>query len=51
MPRTFKPQDLRDVDGRPWDRTLCFDLSMADRSRTTRGGESGKLIHAQPDEK
>jgi hypothetical protein len=33
MPRTFKPQDMRGMDGRPWDRTLCFALSLAYRSR------------------
>jgi hypothetical protein len=31
MLRTFKPQDLRDMDGRPWDRTLCFALILAYR--------------------
>jgi len=33
MPLTFKPQDMRDMDGRPWDRTLCFTRSLAYRSR------------------
>jgi hypothetical protein len=29
--RTFKPQDLRDIFGRPWDRTLCFARILAYR--------------------
>jgi hypothetical protein len=33
MPRTFKPQDMRDMDGGPWDGTLCFALSLCYRSR------------------
>ena len=31
MLRTFKPQDLRDMDGRPWGRTRSFALILAYR--------------------
>jgi hypothetical protein len=33
MPRSFKPQDMGNMNGRPWDRALCFALSLAYRSR------------------
>jgi len=32
MPRTFKTQDMYDMDGRSWGRALCFALSLGIRS-------------------